>query len=139
MQTEQFLLTRKGNLIRFSLGPLRPSQTGSVADNGFSLAPPTSRRIRSARSAPRGCIQASPFEEVWPLIEQWLNEQPDATAKALFQRLQAQTPTPFAPGQLRTLQRRVKEWRTAMARRLVLGAGDGAEALADGYNSEPGG
>lgn len=28
---------------------------------------------------------------------------------------------PFQPGQLRTLQRRVKEWRTAIARRLVLG------------------
>jgi hypothetical protein len=83
--------------------------------------------------------RVDPFEEVWPLIEQWLNEQADATAKGLFQRLQAQTPTPFAPGQLRTLQRRVKEWRTAIARRLVLGAGDRAEVLADDYNSEPGG
>src|SRR5215475_13523377 len=24
-----------------------------------------------------------PFQEVWPLVEQWLNEQPDATAKGL--------------------------------------------------------
>jgi hypothetical protein len=66
--------------------------------------------------------RVDPFEEVWPLIEQWLNEQADATAKGLFQRLQAQTPTAFVPGQLRTLQRRVKEWRTTIARRLVLGA-----------------
>jgi len=28
---------------------------------------------------------------------------------------------PFQPGQLRTLQRRVKEWRTNIARQLVLG------------------
>lgn len=63
-----------------------------------------------------------PFQDAWPLVEKWLNEQPDATAKGLFQRLQQGTQTPFAPGQLRTLQRRVREWRTAIARRLVLGA-----------------
>ena len=62
-----------------------------------------------------------PFENVWPLVEQWLNDQPDATTKSLFLRLQAKIPQPFQPGQLRTLQRRVKEWRTAIARRLVLG------------------
>lgn len=82
--------------------------------------------------------RVDPFEEVWPRVEQWLNEQPDATAKAIFQRLQAQTPTPFGPGQLRTLQRRVKEWRTAIARQLVLGASDKAEVLAGGCNFEPG-
>jgi hypothetical protein len=82
--------------------------------------------------------RVDPFQDVWPLVEHWLNEQPDATAKTIFQRLQAQTPTPFAPGQLRTLQRRVKEWRTAIARQLVLGAGDRAEVLAGGCNFEPG-
>ena len=39
----------------------------------------------------------------------------------LFQKLQNQSPASFPKGQLRTLQRRVKEWRTAIARRLVLG------------------
>ena len=43
-----------------------------------------------------------------------------------FQRLQQQRPESFPPGQLRTLQRRVKEWRTAIARRLVPGAGSEA-------------
>ena len=68
-----------------------------------------------------------PFEGAGPIVERWLNEQPDATAKELFQRLQTQMLMPFEPGQLRTLQRRVKEWRTAIARRLVLGGGDEAE------------
>jgi len=81
--------------------------------------------------------RVDPFQDVWSLVEQWLNEQPDATGKALFQRLQAQTPTPFAPGQIRTLQRRVREWRTAIARQLVLGAGNSAEALMTVCNSEP--
>jgi hypothetical protein len=68
-----------------------------------------------------------PFQEVWPLVEQWLHEQPEATAKGLFQRLQNETSMSFSPGQLRTLQRRVREWRTAIARRLVVGAGGATE------------
>ena len=74
--------------------------------------------------------RADPFETTWPTIELWLNEQPDATAKDLFQRLREQTDEQFEPGQLRTLQRRVKEWRTKIARRLVLGIeGNSADLL----------
>jgi hypothetical protein len=61
------------------------------------------------------------FEKVWPVVEQWLNEQPNAIAKDLFFRLQESMPGVFPPGQLRTFQRRVKAWRSAVARRLVLG------------------
>ncbi len=82
---------------------------------------PTHRKQSSAARTWR--TRVDPFESVWPQIEQWLNQQPDATAKDLFQRLQNQMPQPFEPGQLRTLQRRVKGWRTEIARRLVLGAG----------------
>ena len=71
--------------------------------------------------------RADPFEKVWPLVEQWLNEEPDANAKDLFQRLQASSPAAFQPGQLRTLQRRVREWRSEIARRLVLGIGQETE------------
>jgi hypothetical protein len=56
-------------------------------------------------------------------VEHWLQEQPEATAKELFERLQTQGAHACEPGQLRTLQRRVKEWRTAVARQLVFGAG----------------
>jgi hypothetical protein len=68
-----------------------------------------------------------PFEAVWPQVQQWLNEQPDANAKDLFLRLQESMPGTFAPGQLRTLQRRVKEWRSEIARQLVLGLGSETE------------
>ena len=74
--------------------------------------------------------RVDPFQSAWPLVEQWLNDQPDATAKELFQRLQSQMSQAFQPGQLRTLQRRVKRWRTAIARRLVLGADTEAEPTA---------
>lgn len=62
-----------------------------------------------------------PFANTWALVEQWLNDQPDANAKELLQRLQ-QADATIPDNLLRTLQRRVREWRTAVARRLVIGA-----------------
>ena len=57
----------------------------------------------------------------------WLQEEPDASAKSLFERLRSQHPGRFKAGQLRTLQRRVREWREVMARQLVYGGLDDAE------------
>ncbi len=55
----------------------------------------------------------------------WLQQEPDTTAKVLFERLQDEYPGRFPDGQLRTLQRRVREWRTIMARKLVYACIDG--------------
>ena len=63
-----------------------------------------------------------PFETVWPLLEEWLADEPTATGKELLKRLQARVPGMFPNAHLRTLQRRVKQWRTEVARRLVMGA-----------------
>jgi hypothetical protein len=68
-----------------------------------------------------------PFESAWPQVLQWLNEQPDANAKELLLRLQESMTGTFPPGQLRTLQRRVKQWRSEIARQLVLGLGSETE------------
>ena len=43
----------------------------------------------------------------------------NATAKSLFERLQSDYPGKFGDGQLRTLQRRIGEWRAIMARKLI--------------------
>ena len=59
------------------------------------------------------------FEGVWYEVLDWLQQEPDVTAKRLLERLQYKYPERFAGGQLRTLQRRVKEWRKIMARELV--------------------
>jgi Integrase core domain len=69
-----------------------------------------------------------PFEAVWPEILLWLQENPDTTAKALLERLDKKYPGQFPEGQLRTLQRRVRDWRRLMARNLVHGCQDGAGA-----------
>jgi hypothetical protein len=64
--------------------------------------------------------RVDPFESAWPLVRRWLEAEPDRTAKELFERLQVDQPGAFPDGQIRTLQRRVQEWRTAEARRLIL-------------------
>lgn len=51
---------------------------------------------------------------------QWLEAEPDRTAKELFDRLRREHPGMFVPGKLRTLQSRVKDWRRLEARRLIL-------------------
>lgn len=64
-----------------------------------------------------------PFEAVWPEVIGWLEEEPDATAKELMQRLKAKHPDQFKDGQIRTLQRRIRQWRKVMARQLVFEGG----------------
>jgi hypothetical protein len=76
-------------------------------------APPRDWRTRS-----------DPFEMSWPLVRRWLEAEPNRTAKDLFSRLQGEMPGAFPDKQLRTLQRRVQEWRSAEARRLILGQPD---------------
>ena len=69
-----------------------------------------------------------PFEAVWPRVVTWLETEPDRTAKELLQRLQAEG-AECSHRQLRTLQRRVKEWRSLAARRLVFATSTGRYSL----------
>lgn len=63
--------------------------------------------------------RADPFVNSWPQILEWLEQQPDITAKALLVRLQSRSPGEYQDGLLRTLQRRVKQWRQVMAKNMV--------------------
>jgi hypothetical protein len=68
------------------------------------------------------------FEGVWYEVLDWLQQEPDVTGKNLLKRLQYKYPGRFVNGQLRTLQRRIKEWRKIMARELVYGCIDHLKA-----------
>jgi len=71
-------------------------------------------KLPSTMSAPRDWrTRTDPFEEHWPDIEARLRETPGLEAKTLFELLEEAHPGRYAPGQLRTLQRRVKRWRAA--------------------------
>lgn len=92
-------------------------------------ARPTHRRKPSRARYWR--TREDPFEGVWSEVLLWLQGDPDATAKGLFQRLQREYPDRFPDGNLRTLQRRVKEWRRVMAKQLVYSCLDGAEHIVE--------
>ncbi len=63
-----------------------------------------------------------PFADAWPVIEGWLIAEPSIAAKVLMDRLGAMVPEIYAnQAQLRTLQRRVKAWRSARVTEMVLG------------------
>jgi hypothetical protein len=51
-----------------------------------------------------------PFCEVWPRVEAILSREPHLEAKAAFRWLQQEYPGEFSDNQVRTLQRRFRQW-----------------------------
>lgn len=83
----------------------------------YGDARPTHQRNISKTRSWR--TRKDPFKEVWLDILNWLQNEPDATAKEIFKLLRNKYPGSFADNQLRTLQRRIREWRQIMAKKLV--------------------
>ena len=81
---------------------------------------PTHRKQPNAKHWWR--TRTDPFADAWPVIEGWLTAEPSIAAKALMARLVAMVPEIYdGKAQLRTLQRRVKTWRSARVTEMVLG------------------
>ena len=78
----------------------------------------TARKYRHAgklpsqlRAAHTWRTRADPFEAVWPEIETLLEQDAGLEAKTVFEELRRRYPGRFPAGQLRTLQRRCRDWR----------------------------
>ncbi len=83
-------------------------------------ARPTHRRKVTAQHWWRSRVD--PFEHTWPTVEHWLQNEPGVSAKELMHRFAAMMPDVYSTtSQLRTLQRRVKAWRSERARQLIFG------------------
>ena len=95
------------------------------------VRPTHAARVRGPR---HWRTRRDPFEGVWGDVLVWLQAKPDATGKALMARLQEDPdasavvllgrlqeaePDRFSRARLRTLQRRVQQWRGIMAKKLV--------------------
>ena len=80
---------------------------------------PTSRPKEKAK---RGRRRPDPFASVTMQIREWFKAEPWRTSRELFERLQREQPGIYPPGQIRTLQRRLKGWRSEVAHTLVFGA-----------------
>lgn len=77
---------------------------------------PTPTRTRDYRT------RRDPFEGDWTTILEWLEKAPDATASSLLERLIERSPGKYNGKHLRSLQRRVGQWRYIMAKQLVTGS-----------------
>ncbi len=83
-------------------------------------ARPTHRKRPNAKRWWR--TRTDPFADAWPVIEGWLIAEPAIAAKVLMDRLVVMVPEMYGnKAQLRTLQRRVKAWRSARVTEMVLG------------------
>ena len=96
------------------------------------VRPTYAARVRKPR---HWRTRKDPFEGVWGNVLVWLRAEPDATGKALMGRLKSEHPDRFSEAQLRTMQRRLKEWRGIMAKELVY-AGTAAASTAPSGPSE---
>ena len=117
-------------LALLSQGRQLPSPSQSDSDlTGFLAGLSTAWRMGEVRpthhATPRPArewrTREDPFETVWPMLRSWLEAAPETTARDLLNRLQHEQPGVFHNGQLRTLQRRLREWRADTAHKLVFG------------------
>ena len=86
--------------------------------------------------AKRGRRRPDPFAKVTAQLHEWFCASPWLTSRELLARLQAEMPDTYPETLLRTLQRRVKQWRGDAARQLVFVAGPRATAGSDGVATE---
>ena len=61
----------------------------------------------------------------------YLQDHPDASGTQILGVLMRNHPDSVGPKQLRTLQRRLKQWRSVMAKELVYGVVNGADGAID--------
>ena len=93
-------------------------ETQEIAASKAGMDVKTARKYLRARRLPSEMkaerhwrTRQDGFAEVWPEIREQLRTNPGLEAKTIFAALQRQYPERFADGQLRTLQRRIKQWR----------------------------
>jgi hypothetical protein len=69
-------------------------------------------KLPSELQTPRSYrTRTDPFESGWPEIQAMLELAPELEAKSLFEYLMGRDPGLYEPGQLRTLQRKIRRWR----------------------------
>ena len=104
--------------VRRLMRQLRNGKSLVVSAARAGMDEKTARRYRGAGRLPSELraehdwrTRLDPFEAVWQEVRPLLKREPRLEAKTLFEDLQRRYPGRFSDGQLRTLQRRVKQWR----------------------------
>jgi hypothetical protein len=81
--------------------------------------------------AKRGRRRPDPLAAVTDDLRSWFEADPSLSGRQLLERLQAEHPGEYPDGLVRTVQRRLKNWRSALAHALVFGRDRAADALPD--------
>ncbi len=96
--------TKNGNLSRAALkADLDPKTARKYLKSG--KLPSQTRTEHTWKT------RTDPFEEDWLLCESFLIDAPELEAKTIFAMLCEKNPGKYQEGQVRTLQRRVRDWR----------------------------
>ena len=97
---------------------LNEEQTLSLASAKSGMDEKTARKYRCLGKVPSEVskehswrTREDPFAEIWKEVRSKLDVNSGLQAKTLFKDLQRRHPGEYQDGQLRTLQRRVKQWR----------------------------
>ena len=105
---------------------IRPTHSGESLEQFLAKLPDLWRQDAAHTSRERRVqpprtwrTRPDPFEGVWCDVLSWLQEDPDASAVVLLGRLQEAEPDRFSRAHLRTLQRRVQQWRGIMSKEQV--------------------
>src|SRR3954454_21003964 len=110
-----------------SADPPAPVTGGELADflSGLGTAWQAGEVRATHRAKPKARrywrSRADPFAEVSARLRSWLEAEPDLQATDLLARLGEECPGRYPGKLLRTLQRRVRDWRRGIAHRLVFG------------------
>jgi len=98
-------LSEHGNLTRAAMKADMDRKTGRKYRDSGLMPSETAARVRRWRT------RVDPFERDWAWLSAMLEAAPELEAKALFEYLTRERPGRYEEGQVRTLQRRIKQWR----------------------------
>lgn len=93
------------------LGETTGAEAGPSGTGSTPLRPRKYQRSLRPKRPRTYRTRLDPFAAVWDEVVAWLMEDPARTGKGAFQELQRRSPGQYTDGQMRTLQRRIAEWR----------------------------
>ena len=101
------LMSEKAKTGRTGIAALKAGMSRNTAAKYLKEGklPSEMKGIRDWRTRP------DPFQQHWAEIEVRLVGEPGLEARSIFEELQELHPGQYEPGQLRTLQRRIRQWR----------------------------
>jgi len=98
-------MAKHGEIGRAAMRAGMDRKTARKYAKGGDLPSQARGRLRTWRTRP------DPFEEDWPEVVRMLETEPTLEAQTIFESLRERHPDRYQDGQLRTLQRRIKQWR----------------------------